>query len=196
MRMQISKITAKEEYFDDAFVFRGPVIGPLSKDDYLSTLGTFAIYKAFPDINPNAFGFSVDPQDPQRVWFLVRNTGTNSGPLGLGLGLEWPASGNTAQGATETFSITFDESGTRVKALTVGYVADRFQGNVGGSGAALGLMKVAGLVPLGFTAANPIFAFAQWLGNDVRAWLLFELGTSHTPLLLRFKSRVLAMCRR
>lgn len=150
-----------------AVVFRGPVIGPLNKADYLQTLGTFRIYEAFPDISPNAFGFTVDPDDPLRVWFLVRNSGTNTGPLGLGLGIKWPASGKTARGATETFSLTFDEARAKVRKLTVGYVADRFEGNTGGSGAALGLMKVAGLVPMGFSAANPLFGLAQWLGNDV-----------------------------
>ena len=33
----------------------------------------------------------------------------------------------------------------RVKLLTVGYVADRFQGNTGGEGAAFGLLRVAGI---------------------------------------------------
>ena len=34
--------------FADDFVFRGPVIGPLNKADYLSTMDTFKVYKAFP----------------------------------------------------------------------------------------------------------------------------------------------------
>ena len=49
----------------------------------------------------------------------------------------------------------------------MGYVADRFEGNTGGSGAALGLMKVAGLVPLGFSASNPLFQLAQKFGDAV-----------------------------
>ena len=77
----------REELFSDEFIFRGPAIGPLNRADYLQILGTFGIYTAFPDIKPNAFGFTVDPEDPSRVWFLVRNSGTNTGPLGLG-GLE------------------------------------------------------------------------------------------------------------
>ena len=51
-------------------------------------MDTFKVYEAFPDISPNPFGFAVDPIDEQRVWFFVRNTGTNSGPFGLGYGLE------------------------------------------------------------------------------------------------------------
>ena len=128
------------------FVFRGPVIGPLNKADYLSTMDTFKVYKAFPDISPNAFGFALDPMNDRRVWFFVRNSGTNTGPFGLGYGLEVPASGNAVVGVPEAFSITFDDS-DRVKLLTVGYVADRFEpgSNTGGVGAAFGLLKVAGI---------------------------------------------------
>ena len=130
--------------FAEDFVFRGPVIGPLNKPDYLSTMDTFKVYKAFPDILPNAFGFAVDPMEPQRVWFFVRNTGTNTGPFELGYGLEAPPSNNAVEGVPEAFSITFDED-KRVKLLTVGYVVDRFQGNTGGVGAAFGLLRVAGI---------------------------------------------------
>lgn len=136
--------------FADDFVFRGPVIGPLNKADFLSTMDTFKVYKAFPDISPNAFGFAVDPAEPRRVWFFVRNTGTNTGPFGLGYGLEAPPSGSAVIGVPEAFSVTFDET-ERVKLLTVGYVADRFQGNTGGVGAAFGLLRVAGIpLPGGF----------------------------------------------
>lgn len=30
------------------------------------------IYKSFPDIQSNSWGYSVDPQEPNRVWFFVR----------------------------------------------------------------------------------------------------------------------------
>merc|ERR1711871_1309679 len=106
--------------FAEDFVFRGPVIGPLNKADYLSTMDTFKVYRAFPDISPNAFGFAVDPAEERRVWFFVRNTGTNTGPFGIGYGLEAPPSGNAVVGVPEAFSITFDAA-ERVKLLTVGY---------------------------------------------------------------------------
>jgi len=34
--------------FADDFIFRGPVIGPLCKNDYKEVLQYFSIYKAFP----------------------------------------------------------------------------------------------------------------------------------------------------
>lgn len=56
-------------------------------------LKTFQVYKAFPDIKANAFGFTIDPLDCRRVWFFIRATGTNTGPLGFSFGLQIPPSG-------------------------------------------------------------------------------------------------------
>lgn len=154
-----------EAAFSDEFVFRGPYIGPLNKEDYLKTMDVFGIYKAIPDISPNAFGWSVDPADPNRVWFLVRNTGTFTGEPGLGLGngQNFPPNGASIQGCTETFSITFDGE-RKVKYLTVGYVSDRFEGNTAGKGAAVGIFNAIGLP---FPSPGPLLSFAQWFGTEV-----------------------------
>lgn len=48
-----------EDVFAEDFVFRGPFVGPLNKKDYLATMDAFGIYKAFPDISVNAWGFMV-----------------------------------------------------------------------------------------------------------------------------------------
>ena len=50
-----------------------------------------------------------------------------------------------------------------MKLLTVGYVADRFQGNTGGVGAAFGLLRVAG-IPL-----PALYRAAVALSNDKSA---------------------------
>jgi len=151
--------------FSEEFVFRDPGIGPLNKADYIKTLGTFGFWKALPDINPNAFGFSVDPKDPNRVWFMVRTTGTfSSDPgLGLGFGQYFPPNGAVVDGCPETFSIVFDDD-QKVKHLTVGYVADRFEGNTSGKGAAVGIFNAIG-VP--YPEPGPLLKFAQWFGTEV-----------------------------
>lgn len=157
--------------FSDEFVFRGPYIGPLNKKDYLDTMDAFGIYKAIPDINPNAFGFSIDPQNPNRVWFMVRNTGTFTGEPGLGLGKagHFPPNGATLNGCPETFSMEFDED-KKLKYLTVGYVADRFEGNTKGKGAAVGIFNAIGFP---FPSPGPLLALTQWFGTEV-----FNLGFS------------------
>jgi len=153
--------------FAEDFVFRGPYIGPLNKRDYLQTMDTFGIYKAIPDINPNVWGYSLDPVDPEhRIWFMVRNTGTFTGEPGLGFGdgQYFPPNGAELQGSPETFSITFDDTKTKIKHLTVGYVADRFEGNTGGKGAAVGIFHVIGLP---FPSPGPLLRFVQWFGTEV-----------------------------
>jgi len=139
--------------------------GPLNKKDYLSTMATFNIHKSIPDINPNAFGWSIDPKDPNRVWFMVRNTGTFNGePLGIGVfGITFPANGSQLKGCPETFSVTFDAD-QKVKYLSVGYVADRFEGNTNGAGAAVGIFNCIGLP---FPKPGPLLKFAQWFGTEV-----------------------------
>lgn len=167
-----------EDAFSDDFVFRGPYIGPLNKKDYLSVMNTFSIHKAIPDINPNAFGWSIDPKDPNRVWFMVRNTGTFNGePLGLGNGIDFPSNGSQLKGCPETFSLTFDED-QKAKYLSVGYVADRFEGNTNGAGAAVGIFNCIGLP---FPKPGPLLKFAQWFGTEVVNGGAVSYSTENVP---------------
>lgn len=153
-----------ESAYADDFVFRGPYIGPLNKADYLQTMDTFKLHESLPDLNPNAWGYNIDPKDPNRVWFMVRNTGTFDGaPLNLGSGVSIPPNGAVLDGCPETFSVTFDED-RKVKHLTVGYVADRFEGNTKGDGAAVGIFNAAG-VP--FPKPGPLLRFAQYLLTEI-----------------------------
>jgi hypothetical protein len=128
-------------------------------------MNTFQIYKAIPDINPNAFGFTVDPEDANRIWCFVRNTGTFSGQPGIGLGnnMYIPPNNVTIQGCPEAFSFTFEHD-NKLRHLTVGYVVDRFQGNTNGKGAAFGILSAAG-VPL--PQRGPLLRLLQWLGAEV-----------------------------
>jgi len=154
-----------ETAYSNEFVFRGPFIGPLNKKDYLNTMDAFGIWKAIPDINPNAWGFSIDPKDPNRVWFMVRNTGTFNGqPIAPG-SINYKPNGATLDGCPETFSMLFDEE-QKLKYLTVGYVADRFEGNTDGQGAAVGIFNAVGLP---FPKVGPLQRFAQWFGTEVLA---------------------------
>ena len=62
------------------FIFRGGVVGPLSKTDYLRTMALLGVSDAF-NLQANAFGFTVDPSDPLCVRFFIRNTGEVRSPL-------------------------------------------------------------------------------------------------------------------
>jgi hypothetical protein len=152
-----------EDAFSDEFVFRGPIIGPLNKKDYLKTMDTFGIYKSFPDIDPNAWGFSIDPKNPNRVWFMIRHTGTFTGEPIAPNSINFQPNGAKLEGCPETFNIIFDEE-QKVKYLSVGYVADRFEGNTNGKGAAIGIFNLIGLP---FPKVGPIQRFFQWFGTEV-----------------------------
>lgn len=151
------------DVFSEDFVFRGPYIGPLNKQDYLDTMDAFRIYEAIPDINPNAWGYSIDPNNPNRVWFMVRNTGTFNGKALLPNSLNVQPNGEEIKGCPETFSILYDEE-QKLKYLSVGYVADRFEGNTQGKGAAVGIFNAIGL---SFPPPGPLLRLAQFLGTEV-----------------------------
>jgi len=151
------------DVFSDDFVFRGPYIGPLNKKDYLDTMDAFSIYKSIPDINPNAWGYTIDPKDDNRVWFMVRNTGTFNGQALLANSLNFKPNGKEIVGCPETFSLIFDED-QKLKYLSVGYVADRFEGNTDGKGAAVGIFKAIGLP---FPQVGPVQRFSQWFFSTV-----------------------------
>ena len=142
--------------FAEDFIFRGPVIGPLNKVDYEEVLEYFSIYKAFPDINPNCFGYSIDPDNPLRVWFQLRASGTYTKPLGGPVGKIIKPNGTKYRGSTETWSLTFDRT-LKARYLPAGYVSDRFeeQSTTDGIGLSFGILKTLGLsLPSG--VGNPV----------------------------------------
>mmetsp|Transcript_19563 Transcript_19563/g.62267 ORF Transcript_19563/g.62267 Transcript_19563/m.62267 type:complete len:208 (+) Transcript_19563:238-861(+) len=114
----------KEDMMADDFVFRGPIVGPLCRADYKTVLGNNKIYEAWPDINPNCFGFTVDPMEPNRVWWMTRVTGTQTGPLKLGPRITLPATNKKAVLPPEMHSALIDEETGKIKLLTFGYVCD------------------------------------------------------------------------
>jgi hypothetical protein len=109
-------------------------------------LNYFSIYKAFPDIDPNCFGFTVDPENPYRVWYMVRASGTYQQPLGGPLGNVIPPDNTEYRGSPETWSLTFDQN-LKAKLMTAGYVSDRFddQATTDGAGLSFGILKTLGL---------------------------------------------------
>jgi len=151
------------------FVFRGPVIGPLCKNDFVATLtsvssGGAGLADAFPDLQSNTFGFSVDPTEPNRVWYFTRPRGTFLGPFDHPVVGRIEPTGDKYVGPPEARSIIVDDEGL-IKYQSVGYSVDRFTGDTtGGAGAVFGMYAVMG-EKLDDTVGSPVMVFLQWLSS-------------------------------
>lgn len=161
-------------FYADEFVFRAPSIGPLNKKDYLYTMTSLNVYTGYPDLAPNAFGHTVDPDEPLKCIFWTRATGTFSQPWNpfgkraeaLPLAKLQPNQ-RRAQLPTECYSLTFTPEG-KAKLLTAGYVVNKFEGNTNGLGAVLALFVNAGLPQMADVALNDDARSAvNWLSNNV-----------------------------
>ena len=144
--------------------FLRPFPGPLSVPQIFSVV-TFD--DAFPDLAENNFGWTVDPLQPNRVWFMNRLQGTHTGTF-VGLGMEVPATGNRVELPPTANSATFNARGQCVK-FTTGYVVDREDGTTGGVSALFGILKGIGR-PLPFPEAQSYqpswqFRLFQFLGS-------------------------------
>lgn len=117
------------------FQFVAAVVGPIGKQDYINALGSFKLEESF-DIQQNTFGFTVDPLQPNRVWWYGRQISTQIAPF---MGVESSAKDEAPSVLIlppQSFHMDFTEDG-QVKEFGF-YTVDRRQGNTGGLGGAFG----------------------------------------------------------
>eukprot|EP00928_Gymnodinium_smaydae_P048472 TRINITY_DN32403_c0_g1_i1.p1 TRINITY_DN32403_c0_g1~~TRINITY_DN32403_c0_g1_i1.p1 ORF type:complete len:288 (+),score=70.82 TRINITY_DN32403_c0_g1_i1:101-964(+) len=124
----------------DDFQFVAPIVGPLSKAEFIQAFGSFKVKEALPDLKDNSW-FQVDPLEPNRVWFFSRATGTHTGTLNFGAGV--PATGRKVNMPPQAQSMLFNEQG-QCYTLTVGYAMDKRIGNTEGLGGVFGILKAVG----------------------------------------------------
>mmetsp|Transcript_52668 Transcript_52668/g.113814 ORF Transcript_52668/g.113814 Transcript_52668/m.113814 type:complete len:291 (-) Transcript_52668:38-910(-) len=134
------------------FQFVAPIVGPLSKSEFLRAFGSFKIKEAIPDLKDNSW-FQVDPLEPNRVWFFSRATGTHTGTLNFGAPIA--ATGKSIQMPPQAQSMLFNEQG-QCYTLTVGYCMDKRIGNAEGLGGVFGILKAVGK-PLPFPEAQQLY---------------------------------------
>ena len=125
-------------------------VGPLGKDEFLSAIGSVDMKTAFPDFQGEFYNFNVDPFEGNRVWYIARGRGTNTGPLPP---FAPTATNKPLVNPPQACSLTFDESGLVTK-YTIGYIMDRTVGNTGGLGGLYGVLYAIGR-PLPFPEARP-----------------------------------------
>merc|ERR1712238_101766 len=104
-----------------SFTFEGPVVGPLSKDEFIKAIGSVDFRAAFPDFVSEFHGFHVDPFEGDRVWYTARGKGKNTGPL-VPFVPEASGTGTTVVNPPQVCSITIDHSTGLISKYTIGYV--------------------------------------------------------------------------
>jgi len=125
---------------DFQFVF--PVVGPLTKTDFVEAFRNFKVRDAFPTSRANFYNFCVDPLEPNRIWCMTRGTYEHLGLLQFGP-TQYPPTGKRVHLPPQVFSMSFDESGRCYK-LTGGYNVDRTCGDTQGLGGMFGIITALG----------------------------------------------------
>lgn len=129
----------------DDFMFRAAFV-EVNKEKYLQALESFDLSASF-DIKQNFFGWTVDPTQPNRVWFIGRSQATHTGDF---FGAK--PTGNLLVFPPESLHLDFNQDG---KIQEFGfYTIDRAQGNTGGLGGAFGYFYGVGK-PLPFPEGKP-----------------------------------------
>jgi hypothetical protein len=105
------------------FLFSAPFDGPLSKKEFLRNGEALVSYVK--DLDADLFNAHVDPFEPDRLWISARFKGKGF------------------DSAPEVMSFHFEPNGLCYRA-SVGYIADRTQGNGGNLGGLYGYLKSQG----------------------------------------------------
>jgi len=136
----------------DDFQFVAPIVGPLSKAEFMNAFGSFKLRDAMPDLKDNSW-FTVDPLEPNRVWFFSRATGTHTGILNFASPIA--PTGKRYESPPQAASMLFNEAG-KCYTVTVGYCMDKRIGNTEGLGGVFAILKAIGK-PLPFPEAQRLY---------------------------------------
>jgi hypothetical protein len=138
-----------ESLLADNFVFQFPIVGPLSKAEFLKAFSSFELKSIFPDAQGGICDFRIDPFEPNRVWCWSYFHGTNN----VDSKVAGKATNKELMTPPQILSVVFNEQGKVIK-FTGGYVVDKDWGNTGGLGGVFGLFYGIGK-PLPFPEARP-----------------------------------------
>ena len=148
--MKSKGIGGDGDLLSESFVFEGPV-GPLGKKQFIEAIGQVDFDAGFPDWKAQFYNFQIDVFDPERVWYMAKGEGTNTGPFPT---KDLSATFKRVINPPQICSLTIDSETGLIKKYTIGYVADRNIGNTGGLGGLYGILYAIGR-PLPFPEALP-----------------------------------------
>ena len=128
-----------QDIYDKDYVLRGPVIGPINRKDLKTSQTGLGLREAFPDVNIDTFGYTIDPENPYRCFYFQRWRATHTGDLDS-YGDIFEATGIEAEMPVSVFSVVWTPEG-KIIYEQVGAVVDRFEGNTAGKAAVFGLLR-------------------------------------------------------
>jgi len=154
----------KPDVLADDFQFIFPVVGPLGKAEFCKVFGSFQVDKALPlgerGASSNYFGFTIDPTEPNRVWFFARSKFIHTGLLQFGK-IKIEPTFKTVDITPQVFSASFDKKGKCYK-FTGGYSVDRTAGNCDGLGGLFGIIHCIKPNSLPFPEGKPWIPSLEW----------------------------------
>lgn len=148
------------DLLSDDFQFLFPVVGPLTKQQFVKAFSEFKVRDAFPTSSANFYNFRVDPLEPNRIWFMSRGAYEHLGTLNFGPS-KFPATNKRVCLPPQCFSMSFDAQGKCYK-LTGGYNVDRSAGDSDGLGGMFGIVHALGLLKLPFAEGRPWKRSLMW----------------------------------
>ncbi|KAL7548240.1 hypothetical protein ACHAWF_011531 [Thalassiosira exigua] len=151
-----------ESIYDEDYVLRGPVVGPINRKDLIASQTGLGLREAFPDINIDTFGYTIDPENPYRCFYFQRWRATHAGDLDA-FGDVYSATGVAMEAPVSVFTAVWTPEGKLIYEQ-VGAVVDRFEGNTQGKAAVFGLLHTAGL-KLSASVGSASFRLVQRLGH-------------------------------
>jgi hypothetical protein len=165
------------KFFADDYVFRGPIIGPITSEDVRSAQEGFNIQNAYPNLETRPFGFTIDPDNPFRCYWFERWEGTNTEGVKLGP-IDLPPTNNDVKLPTHIMSANWTPEG-KIKYICLSNPLDRFEGTTKGAGAVFGLLVGAGVKSTGnVSVGDSLLRFQQRLfhaiGGFGRNWSVEE----------------------
>jgi len=149
------------------FQFLFPVVGPLTKAQFVEAFTKFKVREAFPTASANFYNFRVDPLEPNRIWMMSRGAYEHLGTLQFGPS-QFPATGKRICLPPQCFSMSFTPNGQCYK-LTGGYNVDRSAGiQTEGLGGMFGIVHGLGLTKLPFPEGRPWKRSLMWEAFTLR----------------------------
>ena len=152
-------------FFADDYVFRGPIIGPITAEEVRNTQEGFNVQNAYPNLETRPFGFTIDPDNAFRCYWFERWEGTNTESVKLGQ-IDLPPTGNDIKLPTHVMSAHWTPEG-KIKYLCLSSPLDRFEGTSKGAGAVLGLLEGAGVQNGSTAIGDPFLRIQQRVINAI-----------------------------